>query len=140
MNTASGIKAESSYPTLENFESGNVNAEQFDHSAHVYIAWKMLQESSPLETINRYSAALRRITKALNVPGKYHETITWFFVLVISDRISPAVPASWDQFAAANPDLVGNSLELLSNYYSDERLWSADARQRFLLPDRAKAA
>ena len=140
MNTASGIKAESSYPTLENFESGNVNAEQFDHSAHVYIAWKMLQESSPLETINRYSAALQRITKALNVPGKYHETITWFFVLVISDRISPAVPASWDQFAAANPDLVGNSLELLSNYYSDERLWSGDARQRFLLPDRAKAA
>lgn len=140
MSTSSGIKAESSYPTLENFENGNVIAEQFDHSAHVYIAWKMLQKSSPLETINRYSAALRRITKALNVPGKYHETITWFYVLIISDRISPAIPASWEQFAAANPDLLGNSLELLSNYYSDVRLWSADARQRFLLPDRAKAA
>ena len=140
MTAGPGVKAESSYPTLQNFESGNVNAEQFDHSAHVYIAWKMLQESSPLETINRYSAALRRITEALNVPGKYHETITWFYVLVIADRIPPAVAGNWEQFAAANADLLGNSAQLLSSYYSDERLWSAEARQRFLLPDRAKVA
>jgi hypothetical protein len=140
MNAPFNVAAESRYPTLQNFESGNVNAEEFDHTAHVYIAWKMLQESNPLETINRYSAALRRITAALNVPGKYHETITWFYVLIIADRISPASPGNWEQFAASNPDLLGNSMHLLSSYYSDERLWSADARQRFLLPDRAKAA
>ena len=44
---------------------------------------------------------------------------------------------AWDAFVRLNPDLIAGSAALLDRHYTPERLWSREARRRFLLPDRA---
>lgn len=123
------------FPTLDDFENGRIDATSFDHAAHVFVAWKMLQETTAIETIRRYSAALRRITTAFNIEGKYHETITWFFLLKIAERCHGNTKADWHTFKAANPDLFEWNPSIVQKYYSDALLSSETARRMFVLPD-----
>lgn len=121
--------------TLESFEAGSLDAEAFDHEAHVYVGWLYLEHYSLHEAIGRYTAALKRLTKALGVPGKYHETITWFFLMVINERRGKMRGASWSDFRHANQDLCKGAGDVLTAYYSEDLLNSEQARSRFLLPD-----
>jgi len=122
------------YPSVAEFERGEMDPADFVHAAHVYVAWQLLDQFTLLESIQRFAAALRRFTKAIGQESKYHETITWFFVLLISERKS--ANESWDEFAAANEKLISDSKSILKQHYSEERLWSDLARRQFLLPDR----
>ena len=123
------------FPTLEQFERLQVDPETFDHAAHVYVGWELVTTYSLEEAIHRFTDALKRLTRSLNIEGKYHETITWYFMILIAERQSTAPAASWDAFVAANPDLLDDSKTLLESHYSSERLWSEQARHQFLLPD-----
>jgi hypothetical protein len=67
--------------TIEQFESGNIDAEMFDHEAHVYVGWLYVQQYELADAIARFDDALRRLTRKLGAPGKYHATITWIFLL-----------------------------------------------------------
>ncbi|MDH4108661.1 MAG: hypothetical protein OEW35_10100 [Gammaproteobacteria bacterium] len=121
---------------LEDFESGRVDPADFDHAAHVYVAWRLLGEVPIVSAIERYTAALRRLTARLGMPGKYHETITWFFLFLIAERRQACSSGAWDEFVAANPDLLQDAGLLLAGYYTPDRLCSDAARASFLLPDR----
>ncbi len=61
---------------IADFERGDVDAEQFDHEAHVFVAWSYLQKYQLQESIARFCKALRKLTKKLGVASKYHETIS----------------------------------------------------------------
>jgi hypothetical protein len=76
------------------------------------------------------------LTLSLGIEGKYHETISWFYMALIAERRARQTQTDWSSFAAANPDLISNARELLERHYSAERLWSSLAKQQFLLPDR----
>ena len=121
--------------SLDAFEEGKIDAEAFDHEAHVYVGWLYLQHYSLLESIDRYSASLRRLTAKLGVPGKYHETITWFFLVLISERREQSSDTNWFEFRRKNDDLFHGS-RILGRYYSKDLLTSDCARQTFRLPDR----
>jgi hypothetical protein len=86
-------------------------------------------------TVARFTSALRALTAQLGVPQKYHETISWFFIIVIADRLARSASRNWEGFRRENRDLVENSSVLLKQHYSPDRLNSTDARQRFVLPD-----
>lgn len=134
-NTAEKLTV--SFPSVSEFESLTLDPEAFCHEAHVYVAWQLLQESEAPLAAERFTSALRRLVHKHGIDGKYHETISWFYVLLIAERQANQQHADWDAFAQANPDLTGSSLALLETYYSTERLWSRLARRQFLLPDRA---
>ena len=119
---------------IERFEAGHVDAESFDHEAHVYVAWLFLRHFDPAEAIGRFDGALRRLTVKLGVPEKYHATITWLFLLLINERSRQG--EDWSAFRTRNRDLVEGSGGTLSRYYSDTVLFSDAARERFVLPDR----
>lgn len=123
--------------TLADFEAGRVDGANFNHAAHVHVAWQLLAEVPLLHAIARYTSALRRLTHQLGVPGKYHETITWFFILVVAERRRSCPTGKWSDFAAANPDLTCDPAAMLAKYYSPARLASEAARSTFLLPDLA---
>lgn len=126
-------------PTIEAFEAGEVDVADFDHAAHLFLAWQYLCRCSLEEAIRRFRAALIRLTRKLGIPGKYHETITLFYLHEMAERMqAPDVDTSqagWPVFAAANPDLFEKTPALVSRRYSPARLASALARQQFLLPD-----
>jgi len=123
------------FPTVAEFERGEVDAVAFDHEAHVYVAWEMINQYPLTEAIQRFTDALRRLTKALGQEAKYHETISWFYMIRTAERRAALGATDWDTFAAANAELLMNSKLMLDRHYSAERLWSPLARRQFLLPD-----
>ena len=125
-----------SMPTLRQFESADIQPGGFDHEAHVYIAWRYLQRHPLLKAIELYRAGLQNLVKKFGAESKYHETITWFFMVSISERMNGAGARNWGAFKASNPELFGESATWLARHYSAERLASSQARQRFVLPDR----
>jgi hypothetical protein len=120
--------------TIQQFEQGQVDPERFDHEAHVHIGWLYLREFELPDALRRFDAALRRLTTQLGVPGKYHATITWLFLLLINERADRN--EDWETFRSHNQDLIDDSRTMLHRYYSEDRLFSDDARQHFVLPDR----
>jgi hypothetical protein len=78
MNTVAvrpSVNSGRTFPGVDEFESGTVNPESFDHEAHVYIAWKLLEEDALSAATLRFTAALRKLTEKHGIQGKYHETI-----------------------------------------------------------------
>jgi hypothetical protein len=122
--------------SIEAFEDGVVDPDQFDHEAHIYLGWSYLEQFELEEAIDRFSAALRRLTKKLGVETKYHETITWFFMILIADRRSTSESNNWQVFRQCNADLFARRPSIVSQYYSNERLGTSMARTQFVLPDR----
>ncbi len=121
--------------TIDALERGEIDAEAFDHEAHVFAAWRFVSNLPLAEAIERFSSALIRLTRDLGVPEKYHGTVTWFYLLLIAERARP--DQNWDAFRAANEDLFER--DLLARYYTPECLASDEARARFVLPDRLAA-
>jgi len=120
--------------TIECFEAADIDPDRFDHEAHVYVAWLYVCEYELTEAIAKFDSGLKRLVIKLGVNGKYHATLTWFFLLLIADRAEEGEP--WQVFRQRNADLVTGSKEILSRYYSDEYLLSERARERFVLPDK----
>lgn len=120
---------------IDAFEAGSVDPEQFDHEAHVYVAWLYLQGYELKDAIAKFCTALRRLTIKLGIESKYHETITWFFMILINERIQTTKADDWRSFRQQNADLVASSSSIISRHYSAERLGSVLARTQFLLPD-----
>ncbi|MCH8060373.1 MAG: hypothetical protein IIA11_07940 [Proteobacteria bacterium] len=102
----------------------------------MYAAWLYLQRYALTDAINRFTQALRRLTIQFGVPGKYHETVSWFFLILISERRALAATDSWSAFRRDNVDIFRRDDNILARYYSSERISSKHARQSFLLPDK----
>jgi hypothetical protein len=124
-------------PDVQAFEAGAIDPAGFDHEAHVHVAWCYLQQFPLAEAIARFTAALRSLTQRLGATGKYHETISWFFLIEIADRCDLCVGSDWETFRRTHPDLFEDASGLLRRHYSPACLASARARRRFVLPDRA---
>lgn len=125
--------------TIDGFESGRIDPDRFDHAAHVYLAWLYLEQMPEMEALRRYSLGLKHLTEQLGVPGKYHETITCFYLFKIAER-RDEFPGAWPEFRRRNADLFARGeSSILHQYYSSKTLGSARARRRFILPDRLAA-
>jgi hypothetical protein len=127
-------------PDIAQFEALDVSPSAFDHEAHIYVAWSYLRELDPLTSIDRYRSVLRRLTAKLGVPDKYHETITWFYLLAVAERAIGNAATDWNVFKRRNPELFQRNPGLIRNYYSESRLMSDTARQQFVLPDLSPTA
>jgi len=123
-------------PSIAEFEALDFDLARFDHEAHVCVAWRYLQHCDVLTAIERYAATLRRLTAKLGVPGKYHETITWFYLLAVAERAVGEAASDWGRFQLAAPELFAAHPGFVERYYSAELLRSEQARARFVLPDR----
>jgi hypothetical protein len=123
--------------SIEAFESGSIDAEAFDHDAHIYVAWLYLEQYPVLQAAQHYTDALKRLTRQLGIPGKYHETITWFFMFLIDERRHKSSAQDWFAFRRQNDDIFARGdHSILNRYYRRETLAGDRARQSFLLPDR----
>ena len=118
------------------FESTELPTEQFTHSTHVRVGWWYLHRFPLPEALARFSTGLQRYAASKGANGKYHETITVAYMLIIAERVADHPNWSWDQFAAAHPDLLVSKPSVLGRYYSDALLASDRARRVFVMPDR----
>lgn len=125
---------------LRQFEDCSLPLDRFHHRVHIQIAFLYLCRYPVLDVLGRFPAALTRYAEAHGKAGLYHETITWAYILLIHERMKRADPAqTWEQFQAANPDLMTWTGSILKQYYRDETLSSDLARKTFLFPDKTPA-
>lgn len=121
------------------FRDGTLGTEHFHHRDHVRMAWLYVREHGLETAVTRFTADLRAFAVAKGAPGLYHATITVAYLTLIAERLRITTGTGWEAFAAAHADLLRWKPSVIDDYYSPERLWSDEARARFLLPDRTPA-
>ncbi len=119
--------------SIDAFEALDFDPAAFDHEAHVAVAFQYLDACEEAEGSRRFVTALKRLTSAVGQPGKYHDTISRFYLAAIAERKRRAPRLDWPAFRAAFPELLDGSL--LRSAYSPGRLAASEARHRFLAPD-----
>jgi hypothetical protein len=128
---------ESGATLIDRFEAFDIAPSEFTHALHVEVAWNYLATLPVDQALSRFAEGLRRLAGHLGAVDKYHETITWAYLLLINERRQRlAAGHSWHEFARANPDLLTHRPSPLAKYYRPETLESELARGVFLLPDR----
>jgi hypothetical protein len=120
---------------LDRFVDTTLPADQFHHRQHVQVAWLFVRKFGMPAALGEFTAAIKRFADAKGATGLYHETITWAFLLLIAERQARHAADSWEQFEAANADLLVWKPSVLNRYYSKELLASDLARRTFLMPD-----
>lgn len=110
----------------------------FRHADHVEAAWRLARSPGGLAGLARLVDTLRDMAERHGMPDRYHETLTWGWYFLIRERMARGgTDASWESFAAANPDLMDGTA--LGERYRPETLRSERARRVFVLPDRGTA-
>jgi hypothetical protein len=118
---------------LRTFLHGETDARTFHHADHVSMAFEIVSHHANfVEAAAAYASSLRKIATRAGMPSAYHETITLAFLSLIAERMIARRYDDFAQFADANADLLDKSA--LERWYDPERLWSAVARQTFVLP------
>ena len=92
---------------LRAFESGTLDAKDFDHRAHLHVAWCYLQALPLDEAAARFIEGLRRIVTRLGVPEKLDVAVThaYFAALDHAMRDSALRGATLEELLAARPAL-----------------------------------
>lgn len=124
-------------PLVCAFESQAIDPAQFRHREHLYVAWCYLRELPLEEALARYVRHLRQLASALGVPGKFHATMTWGYVVLLHAAMEAAPDATFDELLARNPALADHRSGALHAFYDRDQLASDEARRRFVLPRRA---
>jgi hypothetical protein len=115
-------------------ERGEIANADFRHASHLHVAWVYLTESSSVQqAANKMRDTLLRFTAAAGKPEKYHETITLFWVHLLSRAYAASRGECLEEIVHANPQLLEKNFSLA--YYSTERLFSDEARTSWVEPD-----
>lgn len=116
------------------FEACTVVPSQFNHEAHVRLAYVYLVESDVDSAVQRMREALLKFLEHNDIPrSKFHETITRAWVLAVRHFMSKSTSTSSTDFIAKNQELLDSKIML--THYSARVLFSSDARASFVEPD-----
>ncbi len=117
------------------FEAFRLSPAQFNHRAHLHIAYIYLVEHPDEAAFAQFRTTLLQFLGFHGVDvSKYHETLTGAWILALRHFMEKSAPASsFEAFIEENPVLMDSRIML--THYSRELLFSPEARQQFLEPD-----
>ena len=123
---------------LTTFEERTLPFRQWTHRAHLRVAWLFLSRLPYDVALDRMRSGIQAYNAAHRVPDGpdrgYHETTTVAFMRLIHARLNHGATAtSFDEFCSAHPDLLDK--HVLLQFYSRERIMSAEAKHGFVEPD-----
>jgi len=107
--------------------------EYLDHQAHLRFAWAVLDEADDVSDAARVlSLTIRHVAELGGNPGKYHETVTVFWIRLIA-HLRETYPdlKNTEQMAERYPAVLDPGLPHL--HWSD--LDSPEAKTRWIEPD-----
>lgn len=117
------------------FEDGRFPPANFDHRAHVRLAYAYLAGADADAAFAAMrNALLAFLTRHGIDVSKYHETLTRAWILAVRHFMQRTPSSSSaDAFIEAHPELLDSKIML--THYSAEVLFSAPARARFVEPN-----
>ncbi|MBY5933673.1 hypothetical protein KUV51_11735 [Tateyamaria omphalii] len=119
----------------DRFEAGEVAPEDFNHRAHLRLAYVYLCEDPVHTAMPRIRGALHSFLKRNGVPAdKYHETLTRAWLMAVQYFMDKAAAArSFDSFIAQDDRLL--DAKVMLSHYRKDTLFSDAARASFVAPD-----
>jgi len=115
---------------LRSFE--DTTLEPFHHRDHLRVTSLYVRQYGEAGTVERLGPAILRYADARGVAAKYHETVTRAWIRLVSEGMKRS--GNFDAMIADHPQMLDK--KLLHRYYSPEVLESAEARERWVEPDR----
>jgi hypothetical protein len=121
---------------LRQFEAGQIS--EFSHQSHLRMAWIYLRADGFELGSEKIRAGLRHLTEAhglkITAPGKYHETISLFWVYLVQHAITltPEID-TFEMFITQHDHLLDGGL--LKRHYSPALL--KESRTVWQAPDLA---
>ena len=117
-------------------ESGEFPVPEFDHAAHLRLAYVYLAQDGVASAVSQMREALCVLLKKAGVDpsSTYHATLTRAWIMAVRHFMNQTPrAASAEDFIRQQPQLLDTDIML--THYSAERLFSARARQTFVQPD-----
>lgn len=120
---------------LSRFEAGIIPPAEFNHRAHLRLAYVYLAMH---DTDTAHQMMRRSLLSFLEHHGiavsKYHETMTRAWIMAVRHFMEKTPQAeSADAFIELNPQTLDS--KIMMTHYSAEVLFSDEARAEFLEPD-----
>ena len=119
-------------------EDCSIAVKTFDHRAHLRLAYIYLVDYDADEATIRVRATLTALLRHNNIEpsAKYHETLTKAWLLAVRHFMDEASACdSAGSFIDRHPAMLDSGIML--THYSKDRLFSDEAREKFLEPDLA---
>lgn len=125
---------------LRRFEDHSLPLEEWNHRAHLKVAYLYLNQFSFAETLERLRTGIQAYNAAHGIESTLtsgcHETMTQVWLQLVSSALHQFGPADTaDAFFDTQPQLNNKDAPLL--FYSRGRLMSAEAKRSFVEPDLA---
>jgi hypothetical protein len=125
---------------IRRFEDGSLPKAEWTHGAHLVMALWYVSRHGREEATRRIRQGIQRYNESQRNPTGYHETITLAWIAVIEHFLAlRSRPAPLSVIAAELIEQCGDK-DYLLRFYTQDRLFSADARARWMPPDRASIA
>jgi hypothetical protein len=116
-------------------ESCEVTPSEFDHRAHLRLAYVYLAEHDPRQAGDLMRDALLRFLAHHGIDAsRYHETLTRAWIMAVRHFMEQSPGSeSAETFIDANPAMLDS--RIMMTHYSAELLFSDVARKMFVEPD-----
>lgn len=105
------------------------------HENHIRMGWIYIMQYPLPDAIEIFAEDLKEYTQAVGASQKFNMTITWYYLMLISERQQHLKADSWESFKKNSADLFVSFKSLLSKYYSESTLFGEKAREEVVLPD-----
>lgn len=116
------------------FESCSLTRDDWDHAAHLRVAWMYLRRAGLEDAVARMREGIYRYDEGTDQICNYHETMTRFWMTRVAESLRGGPPdEGFGAFLDRNPALKDKHLIL--QYYSQPRVISDAARDGWVPPD-----
>jgi len=118
----------------DSFEAKTLPNDAFRHREHVRLTWIYLTMEPQAAVSARLCRSLLELATSHGVAQRFHHTLTvaWVRIIAAARADHPELP--FDLLAEACPFLLDKDAPLA--YYTRDHLFSEDARQRWVEPNR----
>ena len=121
---------------LKLFHEGALTGDEFRHRGHLRLAWLVLSRHPKGEAEQIVASEIRRFAVANGASNRYHDTLTRFWVRLVSHAMENAPEArSIDELLSVFPFLLDKSLPY--RHWRGETFNSDPARTGWVEPDLA---
>lgn len=116
------------------FEAGDIPPGEFNHRAHLRLAYGYLSQGDLAHAERKMRTALLNFLDANGIPrAKFHETLTRAWVMAVAHFMNRRASASFEAFVEHSQPLLDSKVML--THYSAAALFSERARAAFVAPD-----
>lgn len=117
-------------------ETCKFDVQDFNHRAHLRLAYIYLTQNDKDTAINNMRATLLRLLRHVGIDPsqKYHETLTKAWILAVHHFINNTEKSnSADDFIDQNPIMLDS--KIMMTHYSAELLFTDNAKSKFVQPN-----